>query len=58
MGRTPQEFEALLGSPAALQARIFSRISEAQLAGFHSRAASLCKQVVNDFLQPQSNGNQ
>lgn len=58
MGRTPQEFEALLGSPAALQARIFSRISEAQLAGFQSRAASLCKQVANDFLQPQTNGNQ
>lgn len=58
MGRTPQEFEALLGSPAELHARIFSRISESQLDGFQSRAASLCKQVVDDFLQPQANGNQ
>ncbi|RLT52884.1 MAG: hypothetical protein DWI68_01485 [Chloroflexi bacterium] len=58
MGRTPQEFEALLGSPAELQARIFSRISEAQLNSFQSRAASLCKQVVDDFLQPPAAGNQ
>ena len=58
MGRTPQEFEALLGSPAELQARIFSRISEAQLNSFHSRAASLCKQVVDNFLQPPAAGNQ
>ncbi|GBL19241.1 hypothetical protein EMGBS3_09470 [Anaerolineaceae bacterium] len=36
MGRTPQEFEALLGAPAELQARIFSRISEAQLDGFQA----------------------
>jgi len=52
MGRTPQEFEALLQSPAALHARIFSRISVAQLADFQLRGAALCEKVVHGFLQP------
>ncbi len=50
MGRAPTDFESLLESPPAMQARIFDRLPLAALADFWARGLARSRELIADYL--------
>jgi len=53
MGLPPDDFTALLESPAAMQAQLFDRISLSALDDFRAHGLALSREVIAEYLHPE-----